>query len=167
MDIAVIGAGPVGLMLAAELRLGGAEVVVFDRRAAPDERPRANGLAGRIVEQLDHRGLLGRFRAEAGFAGPLPRFPFGPVALEFAQPLPGLMVQQPRMEAVLAERATELGAEIRRGHELVCLDPFTVRGPEAGRASTSPVLGPTPSCAGPILPGAGSSIAPSTTCPRR
>ncbi|MEU0532388.1 FAD-dependent monooxygenase [Amycolatopsis tolypomycina] len=132
MEVAVIGAGPVGLMLAAELRLGGAEVVVLDRRAAPDGRPRANGLGGRIVEQLDHRGLLGRFRAEAAFAGPFPGFPFGAVPLNFAKlgrsPLHGLMVQQPRMEAVLTERATELGAEIRRGHALV--DLGTVRGPD-------------------------------------
>ncbi|MGW5744251.1 FAD-dependent monooxygenase [Amycolatopsis sp. NPDC003861] len=126
MEIAVIGAGPVGLMLAAELRLGGAEVVVFDRRAAPDERPRANGLAGRIVEQLDHRGLLDRFRAGTAFAGPFPGFPFGPVPV--TTPVPGLMLQQPRMEALLTERALELGAEIRRGHELVDLE--TVRGPD-------------------------------------
>ncbi|MCR6484811.1 FAD-dependent monooxygenase [Amycolatopsis sp. OK19-0408] len=126
MDVAVIGAGPVGLMLAAELRLGGADVVVLERRATPDQRPRANGLAGRIVEQLDHRGLLDRFRAEAGFAGPLPGFPFGPVPLK--TPMPGLMVQQPRMEALLTERALELGAEIRRGHELA--DLGTVRGPD-------------------------------------
>ncbi|MFB9690924.1 FAD-dependent monooxygenase [Amycolatopsis plumensis] len=126
MEIAVIGAGPVGLMLAAELRLGGAEVVVFDRRAAPDERPRANGLVGRIVEQLDHRGLLERFRAEAAFTGPFPGLPFGPVPV--TTPVPGLMLQQPRMEALLTGRARELGAEIRRGHELVALD--TVRGPD-------------------------------------
>ncbi|MEU5257937.1 FAD-dependent monooxygenase [Amycolatopsis sp. NPDC021455] len=126
MEIAVIGAGPVGLMLAAELRLGGAEVVVLDRRPAPDERPRANGLVGRVVEQLDHRGLLDRFRAEAAFAGPFPGFPFGPVPLN--TPVPGLMLQQPRMEALLTERALELGAEIRRGHELV--DLGTVRGPD-------------------------------------
>src|SRR2546425_12584971 len=112
MDVAVIGAGPVGLMLAAELRLGGAEVVVLDRRPAPDERPRANGLGGRIVEQLDHRGLLDRFRAEAAFAGPFPGFPFGPVPLDFTNldtPVRGLMLQQPPMEALLEERATELG----------------------------------------------------------
>ncbi|WP_410671090.1 FAD-dependent monooxygenase [Amycolatopsis sp. cmx-4-68] len=130
MDVAVIGAGPVGLMLAAELRLGGATPVVLDRRAAPDRRPRANGLGGRIVEQLDHRGLLDRFRAEAGFAGPVPGFPFGPVPLDFARldrPMLGLMLQQPRMEALLADRAAELGVEIRRGHELLDLD--TVRGP--------------------------------------
>ncbi|MEA5364040.1 FAD-dependent monooxygenase [Amycolatopsis sp., V23-08] len=132
MDVAVIGAGPVGLMLAAELRLGGITPVVLDRRATPDERPRANGLGGRIVEQLDHRGLFERFRAEAAFAGPFPGFPFGPVRLNFTKldspPLRGLMLQQPRMEALLAERAAELGVEIRRGHELLDLD--TVRGPD-------------------------------------
>ncbi|MFG1641926.1 FAD-dependent monooxygenase [Amycolatopsis sp. NPDC049252] len=132
MDVAVIGAGPVGLMLAAELRLGGSTPVVLDRRTAPDERPRANGLGGRIVEQLDHRGLFERFAAEAAFAGPFPGFPFGPVRLNFTKlespPLRGLMVQQPRLEAVLAERAAELGVEIRRGHELLDLD--TVRGPD-------------------------------------
>ncbi|MGW4057552.1 FAD-dependent monooxygenase [Amycolatopsis sp. NPDC004747] len=146
MEIAVIGAGPVGLMLAAELRLGGAAPVVLERRAVPDPRPRANGLVGRIVEQLDHRGLLGRFRAEAAFAGPVPRFPFGPVPLDFTplarSPLHSLLVQQPRIEAVLAERATELGAELRRGHELVSLDPFTVRGPDGEyRADPEYVVG--------------------------
>jgi 2-polyprenyl-6-methoxyphenol hydroxylase-like FAD-dependent oxidoreductase len=132
MDVTVIGAGPVGLMLAAELRLGGATAVVLDRRVTPDERPRANGLGGRIVEQLDHRGLLERFTAEAAFAGPFPGFPFGPARLDFTKldgpPLRGLMLQQPRMEALLAERAVELGAGIRRGHEL--LDVGTVRGPD-------------------------------------
>ncbi|WP_328646546.1 FAD-dependent monooxygenase [Amycolatopsis sp. NBC_00348] len=132
MDVAVIGAGPVGLMLAAELRLGGVTTVVLDRRATPDERPRANGLGGRIVEQLDHRGLFERFAAEAAFAGPFPGFPFGPVPLDFTKlgspPLRGLMLQQPRMEALLAERAVELGVEIRRGHEFVDVD--TVRGPD-------------------------------------
>jgi 2-polyprenyl-6-methoxyphenol hydroxylase-like FAD-dependent oxidoreductase len=100
--------------------------VVLDRRATADQRPRANGLGGRIVEQLDHRGLLDRFRAEAKFTGPFPGFPFGPVPVK--TPLPGLMLQQPRMEALLTERALELGAEIRRGHELLDLD--TVRGPD-------------------------------------
>jgi len=124
MDVVIVGAGPVGLMLAAELRLGGARPVVIERRAEPDDRPRANGLCGRIVEQLDHRGLLDRFRAEAGFAGPFPGFPFGPVPLDFTRldhPPRGLMLQQPRIEALLEARATELGADIRRGHELATL----------------------------------------------
>ena len=139
MDVVIVGAGPAGLMLAAELRLGGMRTVVLERRAEPDARPRANGLVGRVVEQLDHRGLLDRFRAEAGYSGPFPGFPFGSVPLRFAgleRPVPALMLQQPRMEALLAERATELGAEIRRGHELAALTQdedgvdVEVRGPD-------------------------------------
>ena len=139
MDVVIAGAGPVGLMLAAELRLGGARVVVLERRAGPDDRPRANGLVGRIVEQLDHRGLLERFRAEAGFAGAFPGFPFGGVPLRFAgleRPIQALMLQQPRMEALLAERAAELDVELRRGHELTALTQdedgvdVEVRGPD-------------------------------------
>ncbi|MFD9797186.1 FAD-dependent monooxygenase, partial [Streptomyces sp. NPDC059070] len=33
--VIVVGAGPVGLMLAGELKLGGAEVAVYDRLPAP------------------------------------------------------------------------------------------------------------------------------------
>ncbi len=151
MELVIAGAGPVGLMLAAELRLGGARPVVLERRTEPDERPRANGLGGRIVEQLDHRGLLERFRAEAAFAGPFPGFPFGPVPLRFAgleEPMLGLMIQQPRMEALLTGRAAELGVEIRRGHEVTGLsqddDSVTleVRGPSGEyRLRTAYVVG--------------------------
>jgi hypothetical protein len=31
------------------------------------------------VPVLDYRGLLGRLRQEATFAGPVPRFSFGPL----------------------------------------------------------------------------------------
>ncbi len=34
-DVIVVGAGPVGLMLAAELRLGGATVAVLERLEQP------------------------------------------------------------------------------------------------------------------------------------
>ncbi|MBT2444504.1 FAD-dependent monooxygenase, partial [Streptomyces sp. ISL-36] len=34
-DVLVVGAGPAGLMLACELRLGGAEVLVLDQRPGP------------------------------------------------------------------------------------------------------------------------------------
>ncbi|MFD5144252.1 FAD-dependent monooxygenase [Streptomyces sp. NPDC058401] len=57
-DVVVVGAGPVGLMLAGELRLGGAEVTVLDRGEAPAPRPRAPALHTRTMEILDGRGLL-------------------------------------------------------------------------------------------------------------
>lgn len=122
-DVVVVGAGPVGLLLGCELRLSGVRPVVLERRAEPADVPKANGLGGQIMELLDYRGLLDRFRAEASFARPFPGFPFGSVPLNFTQldtnPLTGMAIQQPRIEALLADRAAELDTEIRHGHELL------------------------------------------------
>jgi 2-polyprenyl-6-methoxyphenol hydroxylase-like FAD-dependent oxidoreductase len=124
-EVVIIGAGPVGLMLACELSLTGVTPVVLDKRPEPGELPKANGLCGQIVDVLDHRGLLERFSADSPFCGVPPGFPFGSVPLRFAGldgiPLRMLMIQQPRLERLLGERAAELGVRIRWGHELSSL----------------------------------------------
>ncbi|WP_283138863.1 FAD-dependent monooxygenase [Rhizohabitans arisaemae] len=124
-EIVIIGAGPVGLMLACELSLTGARPIVLDKRTEPGELPRANGLGGHIVELLEYRGLLDRLSAGSPFCGTPPGFPFGPVPLRFAGvddiELRMLLIQQPRLERLLGERAAELGVEIRWGHELTSL----------------------------------------------
>ncbi|MER6943061.1 FAD-dependent oxidoreductase [Nonomuraea sp. NPDC000554] len=121
-DVVIIGAGPVGLMLACELSLTGSRTVVLDKRPEPGHTPKANGLGGQIIELLDHRGLLERFSADSPFFGVPPGFPFGSVPLRFTGvadvPLRMLMIQQPRLERLLGERAAELGVSIRWGHEL-------------------------------------------------
>ncbi|MFK8851049.1 FAD-dependent monooxygenase [Streptomyces sp. Ac-502] len=124
-EVAIIGAGPVGLMLACELSLTGVVPVVLDKRAGPGELPKANGLVGQIVDLLDHRGLLERLSEGSPFCGVPPGFPFGSVPLRFTGvdgiPLRMLMIQQPRLERLLGERAAELGVRIRWGHELTSL----------------------------------------------
>ncbi|MDT7727799.1 MAG: hypothetical protein QOI21_4375 [Actinomycetota bacterium] len=149
-DVVVAGGGPVGLMLACELRLAGASPVVLERRAEAGTLPKANGLVGRIVEMLDYRGLLERFKAEAAFTGAFPSFPFGSVPLDFSRldtgPLRGMAIQQPRMESLLTGRAEELDVEIRRGHEIHGLSQdddsvhLDVLGPDGEYRLTAPYL---------------------------
>ncbi|MEU4331526.1 FAD-dependent monooxygenase [Nonomuraea dietziae] len=124
-EVVIVGAGPVGLMLACELGLAGVRPIVLEKRPEQGDLPKANGLGGQIVQFMDYRGLLERLSEGSSFAGRPPGFPFGSVPLSFAglddPPLRVVLIQQPRLERLLAERAVELGAEIRRGRELLGL----------------------------------------------
>jgi 2-polyprenyl-6-methoxyphenol hydroxylase-like FAD-dependent oxidoreductase len=123
-DVIVVGGGPTGTMLAAELRLHGVHVVVLERQAEPSQEVRALGLHARSIEVLDQRGLLDRFLAHGtryplggAFAGiPKP----APAGLDTAHPYI-LGIPQPVTERLLTEHAIDLGVEIRRGCEMVGL----------------------------------------------
>jgi len=60
MDVVIAGAGPTGLMLAAELRLAGIDVVVVDALPARTGESRAGGIHARTMEIFDQRGLMVR-----------------------------------------------------------------------------------------------------------
>ncbi|WP_349294603.1 FAD-dependent monooxygenase [Baekduia alba] len=140
VDVIVVGAGPTGLMLAGELRLAGVRALVLERQPEPREIPKAGGLGGQILELLRYRGLLGRLEEASTDPHPAPRFPFGGVHVDFTHladpPLRAMVLPQPLLERLLGERAGELGADVRRGHEVVGVrqddDTVTadVRGPD-------------------------------------
>jgi 2-polyprenyl-6-methoxyphenol hydroxylase-like FAD-dependent oxidoreductase len=150
VDVVVVGAGPTGLMLAGELGQAGMRTLPLEQRPEPSEIAKAGGLAGQILQLLHYRGELDRFREAStgpeprrhpvGDGAPALRFPFGGLHLDFTQledpPMRAMLLPQPRLEAVLAERAIERGAHVRRGHDVVGLrqddDAVTVevRGPD-------------------------------------
>jgi bifunctional hydroxylase/dehydrase len=141
-DVIVIGAGPTGLMLAAELRLGGAEVTVVERRSERSWESRGLGFTARAAEVFQQRGLLERLdNAEISRQGH-----FGGIPLDF-----GVLedshfgvrgVPQFKVEEMLEARALELGVSLRRGYELTALSDTgdgvtaTVQGPD-GRVEYS------------------------------
>ena len=69
LDIVIAGGGPVGLMLACELRLSGTDPIVLERLPGINQTPKGNGLVGQIVPMLDYRGLLDRLRQDATLPG--------------------------------------------------------------------------------------------------
>ena len=124
-DVAIVGAGPNGLLMAGELALAGVDAVVLERLPEPPAQPKANGLVGRIVEALDRRGVYQLFSGQDGPPLPAPAFMFGALPLALTR-LPdhsvhALPIPQRRMEELLTERAAALGVGIRRGHEVTAV----------------------------------------------
>ncbi|WP_165984170.1 FAD-dependent monooxygenase [Streptomyces sp. YIM 98790] len=120
-SVIVVGAGPAGLMLAAELRLGGVDVIVLERLDQRTGQSRGLGFTVRTMEVFDQRGLMPRFGSlETSSAGH-----FGGLPLDFgildSRWLANKTVPQSRTEEILEEWAAGLGADIRRGHEVLGL----------------------------------------------
>ncbi|MFJ5222200.1 FAD-dependent oxidoreductase [Streptomyces sp. NPDC088400] len=68
-DVVVAGGGPVGLLLAAELRLAGVSVTVVERLIEGSREIKARGINGRSAQALARRGLRARLDAESAKYG--------------------------------------------------------------------------------------------------
>jgi 2-polyprenyl-6-methoxyphenol hydroxylase-like FAD-dependent oxidoreductase len=137
IDVVVVGAGPVGLLTAIELTLGGARVLVLERLAAASLDMKAGGLGPLGLEALERRGMAAaivaaeaRSFAAMAQAGADPRAMgskysghFAGLALirKDAQKEPrrrSRPVDQQALEAMLADRARALGIDVRRACEV-------------------------------------------------
>ena len=136
----VVGAGPVGLLTAIELTLGGAHVRVLERLAAPSMVTKALGIGPLGTEALQRRGATEAIAAAETRAiaarkqfakqqgpntrgGPKLGGHFGGLKLirSDAQREPERrprLVDQQTIEAMLGNRACTLGIEVLRGCEV-------------------------------------------------
>jgi len=118
--VVVVGGGPTGMMLAAELMLAEVDVVVVERRLSTDlDGSRAGGLHARTLEVLDQRGIVGRFLSEGQVAQVQS---FGGTRLDISD-FPtrhphGLGLWQNHIERILAGWVDELAVPVRRGREV-------------------------------------------------
>src|SRR3954469_7271822 len=118
--VVIAGAGPAGLMLAAELALAKVDVAVVERR--PDHvlaDARAGGIHSRTIEVLDQRGVADRFLAEGR---PAQTATFGTTVLDMSD-FPtrhpySLAIFQSQIERIMAGWIAELPVRIHYGREV-------------------------------------------------
>src|ERR1700737_164392 len=101
----------------------GVRPVVLERLPAPSDEPKANGMVGQVIRQLDMRGLYRRFTGSDDPPKPMYEWIFSGMPVRFFgmadNPMYALMMHKPRLVRLLSERAHELGVDVRWGHELI------------------------------------------------
>ncbi len=127
----VVGAGPVGLTMAAHLHHHGLSCRIIDRSPTPSDKSKALVLWARSLEMFDNLGIVepflaaGMFLNAARFHGNgrlLVRIPIHPAGTEYPRPL---MLAQSETERLLGEHLQAVGVPVERSVELT---DFTVHG---------------------------------------
>lgn len=149
VDVLVVGAGPVGLTMAAELRRYGVECRIVDRLAAPQRFAKAVGVQPRTLELWDAMGLVrealdealplrGQLQFADGHPGPRlelvlpPEVPYGFAALP-QYTTEWLLTRHLARFGTMVERGTELRA-LAQEADLVRAELSTAQGTEQLRA---------------------------------
>ncbi|UTX54096.1 FAD-dependent monooxygenase [Leucobacter aridicollis] len=135
-EVIIVGAGPVGLTLAALLGQRGVDVLVVEAHPGLSRHPKARGVSASSMETYRGLGIEGAVRA-ASLPAEHVRFfrgkslidpvaeltagASGPTGSSVNTPSPGALCSQDRLEPVLAEAVREAGADLMLGARVVDL----------------------------------------------
>ena len=154
--VLVAGAGPVGLVAAAELARRGVPVRIIDKLAAPTTESRAIVVHARSLEMLDRMGLADAVIASGVTTTTMEMRADGRLLtrLDLSRvdsPFPySVTTAQTETERILTAFLADLGVTVERGTELTGLDP----GPDQVRATVTHPGGRQEVIAAPYLAGA-------------
>ncbi|WP_139999863.1 FAD-dependent monooxygenase [Paenibacillus paridis] len=132
IDVLIVGAGPSGSTLAADLLRRGLRVRLVDKAPHAFKGSRAKGLQPRTQEVFEDLGVLGEAFAEGG-PYPLAGFHLGPITIPWrmqkqskvmpAVPYPNiLLIAQHRTDAILHRLLVRLGLRIEFDTALVSFE---------------------------------------------
>jgi 2-polyprenyl-6-methoxyphenol hydroxylase-like FAD-dependent oxidoreductase len=128
VDVLVIGAGPTGLTLAAELLRRGASVRIVDKLGAPSQLSKAIGVHARTLEILEPLGATAELLERGVKLGGVSVFAGDKTLVdarldELDTRFPFLLaLSQADTEAILTRRLEALGGRVDRGLDLVGLE---------------------------------------------
>src|SRR5262245_53906498 len=118
-DAVVVGAGPAGSVTAYRLARAGMSVLLADRAKFPRDKPCGGGLTGRALRQLP-------FTVDPVVEDVVDRFEFrlryGRKVVKEGRGDLVHMTQRKRLDAFLAERAADAGAEFRDGAKVTAVE---------------------------------------------
>ena len=127
LDVLVVGAGPTGLMMAAELARYGLSCRIIDENDGPCEQSRAIGIQARTLEIFDHIGIVAPFLKNGLILKAVNPMSRGKriAHIELGRldsPYPFVLsLEQSSTEKILANHLSSFGVNIERRTELVSL----------------------------------------------
>jgi 2-polyprenyl-6-methoxyphenol hydroxylase-like FAD-dependent oxidoreductase len=144
-QVVIVGGGPVGLLLAADLAQQGVSTVLLEARTEVEQRPKATTLHARTVQSLVRRGHLDNRALEPTAGRETARAPFHfagipglSITAPATEPEPILKCAQAELERTFEQRARAAGAQVLRGHRMTAMHT----GPDGVRVTAEGPDGP-------------------------
>ncbi|WP_082526817.1 FAD-dependent monooxygenase [Kitasatospora sp. MBT63] len=142
VDVLVVGAGPVGMLAAAELLRRGVRVRIVDRSPDTTSFPKALLMWPRSLDLLEDLGILAELRRAAV---PITAFSYfserRPLAtFRFPGDLTPLCLPQNETERIIRARLTGLGGKVEHGVRLLALEGLDFSGRIDGTSGVTAVL---------------------------